>query len=148
MLKALKVKIPDGELRYLVKARDKFLAHPIFRGRVRNAHGMMTIPATGLFHPHAINVYEGDPILMKYYSSSFGVKCEADEERLRHENEKLILSTKKNSEFSPDEHLRLKAFGIREPDLGASLRELAMLLLSSALPQIQLIAAQPLPLTR
>jgi hypothetical protein len=44
MLMGLKVRIPGGELHYLVKARDKFLAHPMFGSRVRNAHGAMSIP--------------------------------------------------------------------------------------------------------
>jgi hypothetical protein len=37
MLRGLNVRISSGELQYLVKAKDKFLAHPMFGGRVRNA---------------------------------------------------------------------------------------------------------------
>lgn len=148
MLKALKVPIPKGELQYLVKARDKFLAHPVFRGRVRNAHGAMSIPQVGLLHTYAIHTDEGDPVLIDHYSSLFAPKNAADKARLRDENEQLILSRKKNFEFSADEWLRLKAFGIREANLGASLKEMAELLLSSALPEIERIAGQPIPSRR
>jgi Protein of unknown function (DUF2934) len=145
MLKGLKVQIPQGELQYLVKARDKFLAHPMFCGRVRNAHGAMSIPQVGLLLAHVVHADETDPVLLDYYSSSYAPKSAAEEARLRGENETLILSARRNSEFSPDEQLRLKAFGIREPNLEASLEEMASLLLTSALPEIERISAQPIP---
>ena len=148
MLKALNVPIPGGELEYLIKARDKFLAHPMFGSRVRNAHGAMTIPRVGLLHAHAIHTDEADPLLLDHYSSSFAPRNAADEARLRDENERLILSRKKNSEFSARERLRLKAFGLREPELEVSLNQMAKLLLASALPEVERIAAQPIPSPR
>jgi hypothetical protein len=148
MLNGLKIQILRGELQYLVKARDKFLAHPMFRGRVRNAHGAMSIPQDGLLHAYAIHADETDPVLLDYYRVSFAQKGAADEVRLRSENEKLILSRTKNSDFSPDERLRLKAFGVREPSLDASLQELASLLMTSALPEIERVSAQPIPSRR
>jgi len=144
----LKVPIPPGELKYLVKARDKFLAHPVFGGLVRNAHGAMSVPGVGLLHAHAIHTDEGDPVLIDRYSSLFAPRNAVDKARLRDENERLILSRKKNFQFSAKDRLRLKAFGIREPDLGASLSEMAKLLLSSALPQVERIAAQQMPSPR
>ena len=87
----------------------------MFGGRVRNAHGAMSIPRNGLLHAHAINSDETDPVLLNHYSKSFAPKNTADEARLRHENERLVLSPKKNSDFSTDERVRLKAFGIRSP---------------------------------
>ena len=56
-----------------------------------------------------------------------------------------LLRADQNSRFSPDELLRLKAFGIREPSLDASLEEMAHLLLTSVLPIIERISAQPIP---
>jgi hypothetical protein len=144
MLKGLGMQIPPGELQYLVKARDKFLAHPMFRGRVRNAHSRMSIPEIGLLHAYAVNADETDPALLKYYGSSFASQSAADEARMREENERLILSCKKNSKFSPKEQLRLKAFGLREPNLEASLEEMASLLMTSALAEIKRIGAQPI----
>jgi hypothetical protein len=144
MIKALNVPIPKGELKYLVKARDKFLAHPVFGGRVRNAHAAMAIPKVGLMRAFAIHTDETDPVLIDHYSNSFAPRNAAEEARLRDENEQLILSRKKNSEFLVNERLRLKAFGIREPDLEVSLGEMAKLLLSSALPEIERIAEQPI----
>jgi hypothetical protein len=91
--------IPQGDLQYLVKARDKFLAHPMFGGRVRNAHGAMSIPQNGILHPHAPYADETDPVLLDYYGSSFAPKSAADEARFRVENEKLLLSPKKNDKF-------------------------------------------------
>jgi hypothetical protein len=148
MLKALRVHIPKGELLYLVKGRDKFLAHPVLGSRVRNAHGTLTIPQVGILHAHALNVDETDPILVDYYRAHFAAKNEADEKRLRDDNESLILSSKKNKDFSLDERLRLKAFGMREPKVDQSIHEMAMLLAVSALPEIQRIAAQPIPVRR
>jgi hypothetical protein len=87
MLEVLKVQIPQGELQYLVKARDKFLAHPLLRGRVRNAHGAMSIPQDGLLLAHVVHSDETDPVLLDYYGSSFAPKSAADEARLRSENE-------------------------------------------------------------
>jgi hypothetical protein len=140
--KGLKLPIPQGELQYLVKARDKFLAHPVFHGRVRNAHGAMSIPKDGLLHPHATKT---DPVLFDYYGSSFAPKSADDEASFRVENEKLILSSTRKDRLTSAEKLRLKAFGIREPSLEASLKEMASLLLRSALPEIDRIAAQPIP---
>ena len=148
MLRGLKIQIPQGELQYLMKARDKFVAHPTLRGRVRNAHGAMSIPRVGILHPYAVHADEKDPVLLEYYGGSFAPKSAADEARLRGENERLILSPKKNSEFSSDELLRLKAFGIREPSPETSLEEMASLLLTSALPEIERISAQPIPARR
>jgi hypothetical protein len=148
MLQALNVPLPGGELQYLIKARDKFLAHPMFGSRVRNAHGAMTVPRVGLLHAHAIHTDEADPLLLDHYRSSFTLQRAADEARLRDENERLILSRKQNSKFSAYERLRLKAFGLREPELEVSLNEMAKLLLASALPVIERIAAQPIPSPR
>jgi hypothetical protein len=120
----------------------------MFGSRVRNAHGAMTIPRVGLLHAHAIHTDEADPLLLDHYSSSFAPQNAADEARLRDENERLILSRKRNSKFSADERLRLKAFGLREPELEASLNEMAKLLLASALPEVERIAAQPIPSPR
>ena len=145
MLKGLKVRPPHGELEYLVKARDKFLAHPQFRGSVRNAHGGMSIPQLGLLHAYVVNADETDPVLRDHYGRSFAPTDAADEARLPEENERLILSATRNSEFSADQQSRLKAFGIREPDLEASLDEMANLLLMSVLPEIERISAQPIP---
>lgn len=147
MLAGLKVRLPPGELQYLVRARDKFLAHPMFGKRVRNAHGAMSIPQVGLLHPHAIYVSETDPVLLNHYRTSFGLKNATDQARLRDQNEKLILSGKRNCDFSPDEQLRLKAFGIREPDLEASLEEMADILMIF-LPEVERISARPIPSCR
>jgi hypothetical protein len=90
MLRGLKVRIPGGELEYLVKARDKFLAHPRFGSRTRNAHGAMSIPRVGLLHAHAIHANETDPVLLSHYSASFAPRNAADEAHLRDENERGI----------------------------------------------------------
>ena len=148
MLRALRVSIPKGELEYLVKARDKFMAHPVFGSRVRNAHSAMSIPRVGLLHAHAIYGDEVDPALIDHYNGPFAPKNAADRARLRDENERLILSSKRHCDFLADERSRLKAFGIREPNLEGSLNEMAKLLLSSAFPEIERIAAQPIPSRR
>lgn len=141
MLEGLKIQIPQGELQYLVKARDKFLAHQMLHGPMRNAHGAMSIPRVGLLHAHAICADETDPVLIEYYRRSFAPTTEADAVRFRGENETMIMKDR----LSPNERLRLRAFGIREPSLEASLDEMAKLLLTSALPELERISAQPIP---
>jgi hypothetical protein len=120
----------------------------MFGNRVRNAHAAMAIPQVGLLHAYAVHTDEGDAVLLDHYRSLFALKNAADEAHLRDQNERLILSGKRNDDFSEREHLRLKAFGIREPDLEASLDEMAKLLSVSAMPEIERIAAQPIPSRR
>jgi len=151
MLKAHQIRIPAGELAYLLKARDKFLAHPAWHGRVRNAHGSVYIPQQGPLHAFAICADETDPVLIDFYRRSCLGRSDVDyaeQARLRNLNENLILSGKRNRDFLPDELMCLKAFGIREPDLEASIEEMATLLRTLALPEIERISAQPIPSQR
>lgn len=48
-----------------------------------------------------------------------------------------MRSKKKNKEFTPDEIMRLQAFGIRDPDIYRALNDVCDLLQSKALPQIE-----------
>jgi len=50
--------------------------------------------------------------------------------------------------FSGDEHLQLKAYGVREPDLDLALSELVRFLKDHALPRIQEICREPIPSRR
>ncbi|MEP6961373.1 MAG: hypothetical protein ABI995_04805, partial [Acidobacteriota bacterium] len=145
-LDGFNISIGSGELQYLVKARDKFLAHPLNGGRLRNAKSTISIPQDGLLHSYALSVFESDPLLAEYYANLLGSsQNHATEEAMQAENERLIRSGKQNKKFLPDEVLRLKAFGIREPDLDLVFAELADLLSSKVLPKIQSICQQPIP---
>ncbi len=123
----LKLPIPQGGWQYLIKARDKFLAHPMFRdparnksgGLTRNAHRTISITVGGLLHPYAVSADEIDPVLLDHYCAAVAAMSTVDQVTLRGENETLILSGTRNNHFSEVEKLRLKAFGIQEPDLGA-----------------------------
>ena len=110
MLRNYDVLIPDGELTYLTKARDKFIAHPYPLGRSRSARGSVCITPKGLLHPYAINANESDPAFINFYCKPFlgtaapnhllqdgGLYLGSPNfvkasRRSRMENEKLILS--------------------------------------------------------
>jgi len=141
---------PDsaGRTAILMKARDKFVAHPTLRGRVRNAHGAMSIPRVGILHPYAVHADEKDPVLLEYYGGSFAPKSAADEARLRGENERLILSPKKNSEFSSTNCCASRHLVSVSQARRRVLRRWRACCLTSALPEIERISAQPIPARR
>lgn len=59
-----------------------------------------------------------------------------DDNAERARNEQLILSRDQNHRLDPNEVVRVKAFGVREADLPAALKELGSVLEQHALPKI------------
>jgi hypothetical protein len=55
---------------------------------------------------------------------------------------KYILSQQPNEKLSEQDVIRVKAFGVREPDLERAIRELAVLLNSGALSKIVSVCAE------
>jgi len=53
----------------------------------------------------------------------------------------VILSKQRNEKLDHEQVVRIKAFGVREPDLESAIRELALLLKSNALSKIASVCA-------
>lgn len=77
------------------------------------------------------------PITRDHYLKVLNMMPPIDDNRERHANEQILLSVKRNQELTETERVRLKAFGLRDPDLPNSLAELADILEKSALPKIE-----------
>jgi hypothetical protein len=64
-----------GELAYVVKARNFFIAHPQPRSALRNSRRSLQVTQGGLLHTHAINSAETDPQMIEYHLGKT-VRCE------------------------------------------------------------------------
>jgi hypothetical protein len=131
MLRQLDIDV-DGETEtmFLLKVRDRFLSHPQLAGASRGSRGGIGVPFDETrrltYDMIALNSWAADE------DRALGFDPEttpADvRTRMREENEKLILSPKRNEQFSDDEITRLRYAGVRECDLEKVAVELAELL--------------------
>lgn len=139
MLKQWGIQVPTGsELDYLLKARDKFLAHPQLHKVTRKVPNMKGIPVYGgMTQVCIVSSLMFDSITQAHYLGELGLAGSVDEEAQQQINKRLILSGKKHENFNQMEITRLKAFGIPEPELEKSLQEVAALLEQKALPLIK-----------
>jgi hypothetical protein len=129
-----------AELRFLLKSRDRFLAHPRLGGVMRLAHRSYSIPFDGgpVFASVAgLNSF--DPITRTHYLTELGLDAETPvlDESQRQANEECVLSGDQNHRLEPNDILRLKAFGLRDVDLTRALNELAEVLQQQVLPKIR-----------
>ncbi len=139
------IELGDGELAFLVQARNKLLAHPTFRGPIRNSSGALEISKDGLLKTWAINLQETNPKLIKHYTGSSVLGSLEDWAQERRKNKKLIMSQKRIERFTDQEKKNLKAFGVGEPDVVVALAELAGILNGDALSKVRQITNQSLP---
>jgi hypothetical protein len=130
MMKQWGVLVTTGELRYLTKVRDRFLAHPQQGGVMRFANASMSFPEDGGPAQVAIaSLSQWNPISQRHYLAQLNLSdSPARNASQRSANESILLSATRNRKLKPNEIVRLKAFGIREPKLTAALEELANLL--------------------
>lgn len=137
----------SGEIRYVVLVRGLFLAHPLLDSAIRNSRGWLQAKRGEFLHAAAINPGEHDPRLQDYLCSQLGIS------RLDYLNDwrpgcamnrKLIESGKQHSRWSQQEKWRLQLYGIPEPNLLLTKRELVELLHVMALPKIQEVATLPM----
>jgi hypothetical protein len=138
MLRGWGIQITGAELEYILKSRDRFLAHPCYGGVMRLAHRGRSIP----HDPGPVGVSIGGlnqwgPITRQNYLDTLQMTTTVDENAEREKNEQLVRSRDQNHRLDPQEIMRLKAFGVREADLPTALTELASILEQHAFPKIE-----------
>jgi hypothetical protein len=82
------------------------------------------------------SLQQSDPITRRYYVSYLGLMEPIDEREQQRLNTEAFASRTRNEQLPADDVIRIKPFGIREPDLEKALREFAALLDHEALPAI------------
>lgn len=138
MLKQWGLQVNSPELLYITKTRDRFLAHPRSGGVTRMARRSMTIPYNG--GPVEVSIAglnHWGPITRDHYLSLLNLAPPINDSKERLANEQILLSKKQNEQLPSAEIVRLKAFGLRDPNLPEALEELADLLQKDALPKIE-----------
>lgn len=137
MLKQWGIRVNTPELQYLMKTRDRFLVHPHYGGVMRMARRSLAIPFDGgPVQASVTGLNSWGPITRDYYLRLLNMAPPIDDNKERLANEQILLSAKRNHELTQAEIVRLKAFGLRDPDLPKALAELANILEKSALPKI------------
>jgi hypothetical protein len=119
------------ELRFLLKSRDRFLAHPRLGGVMRLAFRSYGVGFDGgPVEASVAGLNSFDPITRAHYLSALGLDEATPilDESQRQANEACVLSRDKNDRLAPTDILRLKAFGLRDANLTKALRELAEIL--------------------
>lgn len=138
MLKQWGIRVNTLELQYLMKTRDRFLVHPHYGGVMRLARRSLAIPFDGgPVRASVIGLDSWVPITRDHYLKLLNMTPPIDDNKERLANEQILLSGKRNQELTQAEIVRLKAFGLRDPDLPKALGELGDILEKSALPKIE-----------
>lgn len=143
MLRELRVDVPKAtELEYLLRVRDRFLAHPKPLGVARRANRGGSIPVgEGFLQRNAVNL----DTLDNARAAADGLTKEVrvgqwPEERIK--NEETLRSRETNEKLPQEQITRLMAFGIRDPDVPKVIGELAQLLATAFLPIVQEYASE------
>jgi hypothetical protein len=137
MLRQMDVCIePQSELHYLVKIRDRFLSHNRLNGVIRSAYRGLSVPEHGPLQRDmfSLNAWSSED-LRALGDRALNIGSPSWIE-LRKKNEKLILSSKRNDQFSRDEIVDLMAAGARECQLELALLQLSRMLDSELIPII------------
>lgn len=131
MLRQLGIEVrPDSETMFLLKVRDRFLSHPQLAGACRGSRGGIGVPFDErrrlTYDMIALNSWGAD----EDRALGFDPEITPADVRttMREENEKLILSPKRNEQFTDEQINRLRYAGVRECDLEKVSIELAELL--------------------
>jgi hypothetical protein len=121
-----------SELEYAVKVRDRFLAHPVLCGVAPNAFRGKAIPCDGgMTRCDIASLNQWDPITRNAYLSRLRMAEPYNIDQVYAENAAIVRSKKRNESLTGEEVLRLKAFGMREPDLSLALVQLAQALMAA-----------------
>jgi hypothetical protein len=143
MLKAWEVDFSGcRELQFLMKSRDRFLAHPRLGGVMRLAHRSHSIPYDGgPVSASVAGLNSFAPITRAHYLASLGLDEATPilDEVQRTANEDCVLSRDQNHRLDATDITRLKAFGLRDANLTAALKELAQVLENQVLAKIHAI---------
>lgn len=105
----------------------------------RLSYGIECDAEMSFYEPSAIDHTAND------FHLSLADRSPNEESLAREENERLIRGSLRRERFSQTQERDLQAFGIREPDLIASLLELGTIIQRQVLPEVLRIAALPVP---
>jgi hypothetical protein len=124
--------VPGSELEYVLKARDRLLAHPEIFRIAPTPFGGSSFPLSGGFMQVNIGTpFPSDPFSEAYYCLKLGIDPKSDWTSERKLNELLLRSKAKNERLTEEEVTRIKLFGVREPNVPVALEEFASLLKTS-----------------
>jgi hypothetical protein len=140
MLRTWAITINGEELRFLTKSRDRFLAHPRLGGVMRLAHRSYGVPYDGRpVEASVAGLNSFEPITRTHYLSLLGLDPNTPvlDEGQRRANEECVVSRQQNHQLDAMDVIRLKAFGLRDPNLVLALEELAEILEGQGLPKIK-----------
>lgn len=130
-------------LEYALKARDRFLAHPeFFRIGPRSNRSKVLPRGPVPAFSHIACLQQWETLVRDEYLAQLQFTTTYDEQKEATQNRRILLSRQRNERLTNEEALRVKAFGAPEPDLGRALKELAVLLDSSALTKIATVSAE------
>jgi hypothetical protein len=124
--------VPGSELEYVLKARDRLLAHPEIFRIAPTPFGGSNFPLSGGFMQVGIGTpFPADPFSEAYYCLKLGIDPKSDRTSEKKLNELLLRSKARNERLTDEEVTRIKLFGVREPDVLVALEEFARLLKTS-----------------
>jgi hypothetical protein len=149
MLEQWRISLVNGsELEYVLKARDRFLAHPEFHRVTPHAYRGKEIPyKTGFTRCYIAGLQQWDSVTREEYLSKLGLVGHVEfrqQTKEAEDNEAMIRSTTRNEKLTAEQISRLKAFGVREPELEKALREFATELLPKTLKRFEEIHEEAL----
>jgi hypothetical protein len=133
ILRLWSIKVVSGsELEYVLKARDRLLAHPEIFRIAPAPYGGTSYPLLGGFMEVAIGTpFPADSLCESYYRVKLCIDADTNRAAEQERNELLLRSKAKNERLTEEEVTRIKLFGVREPNMLASLKEFAILLATS-----------------
>jgi hypothetical protein len=133
------------EVLFLVKVRDRFLSHVRLSGVGPKSRRGYALQENGLVRLDvvALSSWSYDEVLMlgnrslEIGSPEWHEQWDEQWDEQRERNEELILSKKKNEDFTQDDITNLMAAGVRECELELALNQLGSLLEIHVLPIIE-----------
>jgi hypothetical protein len=143
MLSEFGIEVETGtELEYLLKARDRFLAHPKLLGIARRANRGGTIPiGEGFLRRDAVNLNTLDYDRAAVDGRQKQVKSDDwPKERVR--NKEIIRTAKRNEKLTPEQITQVMAFGVRDADVEKAVAELATVFKDRFLPIVKELSAE------
>jgi hypothetical protein len=128
---------PGSEIQYMTKVRDRFLAHVRLSGVARGVNHGHACPERGFLRRDVVSLSSwSEETVRALGDHALGIGSpEWQAQRTR--NETLVLSTKRNEDFTPEEKIGLMAAGVRECEPELALEQLAAIAGRELLPIIE-----------
>jgi hypothetical protein len=137
MLRQLNIALHDHqEVKFLVKVRDRFLSHVQLSGVRRGQAGGWSLPETGYLHRDVVALSSWSAEDLRALGPNAVAIGSREWEAQRRINEELVLSAKRNEDFTQQELSGLLAAGVRECNLELVHQQLADLLKTQLMPLI------------